>query len=776
MELRRQWSGARQKKVQPGGRIDARYYAAARCGVFFLLGTVTACARVMSEGAPFGMAMVACAGPGAAGVCALAGAALGYLVSGGIDWGIRYIAAAVLVYTVAFVFQEVTLYKSKWFMPCAAALIMVLTGFLGSFSVDEELIPLIARLFLETSLAFAAAYFFHDALCDTQCDTEQDEIRRSFATVILSACILMAFSRIVVLNVVSLGRFLAVLLVMSSAMRGGMLTGAAVGTLLGLAMDIAGGGVPFYTPVYALAGLLSGVFGRHGRTVYVLSYVLASALGVACVWDAEMYLGAMFETFCASVVFMLLPTPLLNTLGLMLQCCEKGSGESGLRRFVSKRVQGLSDAYGQLYRVLEKSIEEPSNDNNIARVFDRAADAVCVGCTYKNRCWNSDYMDTLSALNDATQAMQERGFLEAEDIPGFFRKKCTKLTAFITAVNAELRSLAFRKQARTRLAESKSVAWGQYSDISDVLGGVAQELGSSNGADHLAERRLARYLRGLDIDADTCVYRDGGGRLRAVIESGRLTPLMAHEDYLDRLSGVVGVRLCQPQEPGEGAAKLTLLEAEPLAVSVGIAALKKRGEKISGDKGTYFKTDAGVLCVILSDGMGCGDEAAKESSEVVSILEKFLRAGVDPAVAMKILNSVMLLRAGDGWGYATVDLMCVDLFTGETCFYKYGAAPSYVKSDGSIRRIKGETLAAGLNTGRGLEPDLVRMKLSPGCTALIASDGVLADSEDEWLKALLQKNCDDMKELAKSALKEAERIYGLSDDMTVVTVKVEERT
>ena len=158
---------------------------------------------------------------------------------------------------------------------------------------------------------------------------------------------------------------------------------------------------------------------------------------------------------------------------------------------------------------------------------------------------------------------------------------------------------------------------------------------------------------------------------------------------------------------------------QPLAVSVGIAALKKRGEKVSGDRGSYFKTDSGVLCVILSDGMGTGSEAAKESAEIVGILEKFLRSGADPAVAMKLLNSVMLLRGGDdSWGYATVDLMCVDLFSGETCFYKYGAAPSYVMNSGRIRRIKGETLAAGLNLGDGEAPDLVRMRLRPGSTAV----------------------------------------------------------
>ena len=104
--------------------------------------------------------------------------------------------------------------------------------------------------------------------------------------------------------------------------------------------------------------------------------------------------------------------------------------------------------------------------------------------------------------------------------------------------------------------------------------------------------------------------------------------------------------------------------------------------------------------------------------------------------------------------------MCVDLFTGETCFYKYGAAPSYVKSGKSIRRIKCETLAAGISMGAGIAPDTVRMRLRPGSTAVIATDGVIVDAEDEWLKQLLNKGFDDMKALARATLKEAESRYG----------------
>ena len=46
---------------------------------------------------------------------------------------------------------------------------------------------------------------------------------------------------------------------------------------------------------------------------------------------------------------------------------------------------------------------------------------------------------------------------------------------------------------------------------------------------------------------------------------------------------------------------------------------------------------------------------------------------------------------------------------------------------------------------------------------------------DGWLKELLLRACDDMKELARTVLKESEKLYGANDDMTVVTVRVEER-
>ena len=754
-------------------RLDKRMTAVLQGAVFMVLGLVLSTARVLDDGAPFGIAVTAAAGPGLAGVCTLLGAALGYL-SGGLSWGIRYVAASVLVYTVGFVLQETSLVRRRLFLPGTAGLVTALTAVMGTYALSKAGLPIYARFAVESCLAFGGCYFFREVFSPKKPLTDSDEQRRGAAVMVLLAALLMALSRVTILRGASLGRATALLLVMCCAMKGGVLTGAAVGTLLGLAMDLCSVGAAYYTPIYAMSGLLSGGFGRHGRFLFTLGFVLTHGLALLGLWNSALIVPSLYEGMMASVVFLLLPAGLLSRTGLLLQTMEKGNGELGLRRYMAQRLGELGRAYGDLYETVRKSLTRDTNDENIARVFDRAADAVCASCKEKNRCWNQEVLDTLSAMNDATEAMRRNGSLSEEDIPPHFREKCPSVPAFVAAVNSELRALAYRRQLRRAAAENRSAAWEQYRDMAGMLDRLSRDLGDGGSSEPRAEQRLQRYLRSLDIEAQTAVFR-AGGRLRAVIESPSLPLLLREEDYMNKLSQALGVRLCRPQELEGGETRLTLLEAEPLAVSVGIAAMKKQGESVNGDKGSYFKTDEGVLCVILSDGMGSGADAARDSARAVEILERFLRGGTEPAIAMRILRSVMLLRAGDEWGYATVDLMCVDLFSGETCFYKYGAAPSFVKSGGKIRRIKSETLAPGLCPGDGAPPDLVRMKLRPGSTALIATDGVVSGGDEEWLRELLQRDGEDMKSLAREALACAREQNGDTDDMTVIAVHLENR-
>lgn len=742
----------------------------------FVLGFAMSGGRVMSTLAPFGIAAVGRAGADGGGLCCLFGACAGYLLLGGFDWGIKYVATVMLVFTVVFVCRDTKLIKRGWFMPAVVGLVTCITAFLNTFEFISSF-PEAVSVFSEVVLAASCTYFFAIALNPRENISEDEERRQTISILVLCACILMSLATVTVANVVSVGRFLSIILVLTASFKGGMLPGCAAGTALGFAMDMAVGTEVFFTMAFAFSGLISGFFSKHGRLLFLIGYIVSNTIAVLWTMGFALRIELMYEVFAAAVVFAILPDKLLELVGSAAQLPLPATGESGLRRYAAARAERISHAFRELYGTVFRTLGSTANDNDVATVFDRAAANVCVGCKNKEDCWQKNFMDTLSVMNDATAPMLQRGKLVKDDLAERFIEKCPAHYSFISAVNGELRGMMYRRQFRSRLDENRTAAYGQYKELADIIDGVAKELDCAKGADPLAERRLRRFLRAMDIEADVSVFRDSRGRLRAIIESGHLGPLLRQGNYLDILSGVLGTRLCKPPNEDEiSDRRLVVLEAEPLVVSVGIAGMKKKGEPVSGDRGTYFKTDQGVLCVILADGMGSGENAAKESINAVRTLEAFLRAGVDPAVAMKLLNSVLLLKNGEEWGYSTIDLMCVDLFTGEACFYKYGAAPSFVKNGKVIRRVRGESLAAGLCAGDGSAPDIVRMKLKPGNVALIASDGVMVESKDAWLRELLLgSDGSDTKVLAKEALRSAVRQFGCEDDMTVLAVRVDAR-
>lgn len=202
--------------------------------------------------------------------------------------------------------------------------------------------------------------------------------------------------------------------------------------------------------------------------------------------------------------------------------------------------------------------------------------------------------------------------------------------------------------------------------------------------------------------------------------------------------------------------------AEESPCRVGAALRPKEGETVCGDTVASFCTDRGLWCLVLADGMGSGEPARKESALICRLLQQFLEAGVAPEAALKTLNSAMGLRGTEGGGFTTVDLCVYDPGAGEAAFYKFGAAPSYLKRGGVVRRITGGSLPVGL---RGTPPDVTKAPLAPGGFAVMISDGVADPAADEWLLDLLAGwTGDDPQELAGLILAESVRRERLRDD------------
>ena len=100
---------------------------AVQAASYFLLAAVLAGGRLL-DGAPFALALVGGGGSGLNAAAALVGAAVGYVNLLGLVDGLRYVAAAILTFSVAFAFYDVKLYRKAWTMPVVTAGMNACTG------------------------------------------------------------------------------------------------------------------------------------------------------------------------------------------------------------------------------------------------------------------------------------------------------------------------------------------------------------------------------------------------------------------------------------------------------------------------------------------------------------------------------------------------------------------------------------------------------------------------------------------------------------------------
>ena len=195
----------------------------------------------------------------------------------------------------------------------------------------------------------------------------------------------------------------------------------------------------------------------------------------------------------------------------------------------------------------------------------------------------------------------------------------------------------------------------------------------------------------------------------------------------------------------------------------------KEGQTLCGDQAEII-TLGGTVYLLLCDGMGSGEAAHAESALAVRLLRQFLTAGIAPLPALKTMGSAMRLRFQESGSFTTVDLLAVQQSTGQATLYKYGAAASYVKRGGSVKRIAAAGLPAALAEPRE-DPDITALTLGEGSVAVMVSDGVIAQG-DEWLQNLLAGwDGGPVHRLTARILAEADRHGGREDDCAVLVVE-----
>lgn len=723
----------------------------ARAALGFLLGR----GQILGGASPFGLAGAAAAVPGYEGFSQIAGVLLGYL-SRRSPTGLLLMAGTLAVLAGKLILMRRE--RRRWLMPIisSAAFACPMLLYIAALGWPPERA---AYFFSGVLLSGAAAFLFSDV------PEEDKSFERQIRFLALSAAALISLADVTVLAEMSVGRLAAALAVLTAAGEAGPGWGSCAGLCAGLSMDLALGCGPLFSAVYAFGGFISGICARRGKLLGTLAYVLTAAVCSLWAWGTPYRLAVYFETFTASVMYMVLPGIELPVTAMLTDGSET-SGQRTLNR-ARLRLEGAAKAFRELYESLSRTFAAGQGSEDAFSIFTRAAERVCRRCKGAPRCWGTESEATKAALNTALPAMLEAGEADRSHFPEHFRNACRNFDDFFEEVRRQLKLTLQTRRQRARQRENEKLLCRQYSDLAHILSDCAEEFPAQVRFDAKAERLIRRRLLEKGVRCRVTVFTGEFGRLRVeLLPDGKPDAALLKKE----LDGLLRRKFEAEDVTQE---RICFMEAEPFRIMAGAAAGKKQGEQVSGDSATYFKTPEGLLYVLLADGMGSGEEAAGESRMTLEVLERFLRAGVSAEIALRTVDSALVIRNRESGIFSTVDLLRVNLFTGQAAIFKYGAAPSYIKRGSEARRLTCGTLPIGMGELKG-SPAQARFTMQAGDFIVMISDGIWEDEGDLWLTKLISESeCTSPREMAASIMAAGAARNTPSDDMTVCVFKLE---
>ena len=182
-----------------------------------------------------------------------------------------------------------------------------------------------------------------------------------------------------------------------------------------------------------------------------------------------------------------------------------------------------------------------------------------------------------------------------------------------------------------KMGENRKVISGQLKEISKLLKGLANEAYYTTKSLEKHKKKICKILKenGLEIKELYAVENGNGyleiGMLLHACQEGDVYETEDIGEFLskllhNRMSVVPGM----PAYIGDEEAKIVFREEVRFFMNMGVARATKEGEVASGDNFTMTELAEGSFLAILSDGMGSGELANRDSNMVVELAEQFI--------------------------------------------------------------------------------------------------------------------------------------------------------
>ncbi len=725
--------------------LSSPYARKALLQVFGFLGGML-CSRglVFGKFAPFGVA-VAASVPWGGMWAAVIGSSLGYLLPSPVYIPVRYVASLMAVAAIRWSLSELKPVNSHaLFAPITAFLPLLLTG--------------ITMVFLRGSLSYTAALYVAESFLGAGCAyflrrganllsglTGDGKARSSgvydsgdvAALTVSVGIVVLSFSGIT-FGGVSLGRILMVLMVLTCARLGGISGGTVAGVAAGVIQGLSTAGLSYLSGAYGLGGLMAGVFSPMGKVATAVAFILShgiASMQVGASGNQYILRGAL-EVGAATILYMVLPKSqrIAQLFGVRKDTLSGGA----LRGNIILRLRHAAQALSQVHTSVEEISQKLSGlcAPSLQGVYDRSVETICAGCSSRGVCWRKHKEETLENFSQLTHFLKEKGRVDTLDFTREFSERCGRMGEMRDEINKNYGRYLIKEAAELRATQIRDVVEEHFKTTSDILEEMAGEFSQYQNFDEEAAGRVTEILRENGITPlEVCCRLDRFGRMTIEAEVERHRQKRLNRAVFTREISTACGRVFSPpcvSSTGEHC-RLQMCQRPAFDAARGFSQYSAKNGAFCGDCASVFYDGCGRLIAVLSDGMGTGGRAAVDGAMTCAMAESLLKAGIGFDSMLQTVNSALIAKSGDE-SLATLDIACLDLFTGRADFHKAGAACTVLRKGHRVEWIEPSSVPVGIMPQ--VEFASYHRDLSPGDVIVLMSDGVTACGQ-EWLEDLV---------------------------------------
>lgn len=448
------------------------------------------------------------------------------------------------------------------------------------------------------------------------------------------------------------------------------------------------------------------------------------------------------------------------------------------------QIEKFADSLKQLsHTFLELEEKKKSfSSEEIEDIFDRTKERVCGRCDKCPWCWGENFVQTYQMGYEILSAVESYGSELNTETKRKLMQRCVQAPRFLREMLEAFHEARQNMIWANRMARSREGCAVQMDTFADMIRDTAKELENSMFVDERLEKKISVYLKKKGVRVlyiNFFMNREGKYEVHITARTMQ-NVCIATKELAKIVSEVMGRQFVLDgtycQMLGKDYATVICIEGPAYYTMQGVAKIGKGCNQISGDNFAMLELPGGRQGVALSDGMGSGEKACKESTLVIELLEELLEAGFPEKTAIQMINTTLVMGREE-IHFSTIDMSIFDLYSGACEVIKAGASSTFIKKGDTVEHLSSTSLPIGvLHT---IEIDSVKRELKDGNFVIMVTDGVMdalpVGEQDILLETIIQGTAiNNPKEMAHHVLEQVLNWIGEApaDDMTVLAVGI----